>query len=199
MMPSEQQTTCRVRAHPKEDEMSIAASVGVPVGIMVGLILCVIWFKFANNNKKVKTDYDERQEMIRNRGYKYAFYTVLFYEALLMILAIGRIELPMSSYAVHFLGIILGCIVLCEYCVWKDAYWGLNNNRKRYIIIFAFTAALNVIPIAGGIAGGTLIEDGKIGMPMLNIMVLVMLAVVCITMVIKQIRDKSAVSEEEED
>ncbi len=177
--------------------MNIAAMVGVATGIGIGLIICVAWFIFANTNRKVKTEYDERQQAIRNVGYKYAFYTVLFYEVIMMILAIGRVELPIVPYAQHFTGIILGCIVLGLYCVIKDVYWGLNNNRKRYLVVFAFTIVLNLIPIIMPAMNGTLFEDGQIGMLALNIMVIIMLAILGVALLVKQIQEGSKKDEED--
>ena len=38
-----------------------AKGIGFITGLIVGLILVVILFKYANTDKKIKTEYDERQ------------------------------------------------------------------------------------------------------------------------------------------
>ena len=167
--------------------MSIYRLAGVAVGIVVGLIICAVLFRFANTNKKLKSEYDERQRSIRNIAYKYAFYTVMFYEVLMLVLGIGNVQIPAPDYAVHFLGIILGCTVLGVYCIWKDAYWGMNNDRKRYFLVFAVTIVLNLIPVVGSIKGGIFITDGQVNAPVINLMVLLMISALFAAFILKSV------------
>ncbi|MCR5669399.1 MAG: hypothetical protein K6G10_00165 [Butyrivibrio sp.] len=177
--------------------MKIAASAGLTLGIIVGLVIAFVLIKAANTNHKMKTEYDERQQLIRGKGYMYAFYTLVAYEVIMMIISIGEISLPIERYALDCVGLILGVIVLGVYCVWNDVYWGLNNNKKMYFIIFAVCIIFNLIPVIGQAINGTLIVDGKIGFPILNIMVLIMMAVLGIELIIKKLVS-SKNSEEEE-
>ncbi len=173
--------------------MKLGMATGVATGIIVGLIIAFILLKIANTNHRMKTEYDERQQFIRGKGYMYAFFTLIGFEVIKMILAISEAELPIEPYALDCAGIILACTVLGTYCIWNDVYWGLNNNRKTYYIIFAACILFNIIPIAGQAASGTLIEDGKIGLPILNIMVLIMVVVLGIELIIKKlIGDRSS-------
>ncbi len=160
---------------------------GITAGVLVGILISIVIFRFANTDKKIKTSYDERQEAIRNLAYKYAFYTVLFYECVMLIFGIAGVELPIPDYAVHFLGIILGSTVLGVYCVYRDAFWGLNNSPKRYFISFAIILILNIIPVAGAAATGTLISDGQLMSPVINIMVILMLFVMLISFIVKRL------------
>jgi uncharacterized membrane-anchored protein YhcB (DUF1043 family) len=50
--------------------MNISRSFGMVLGIVVGLILCILIFKYVNTNHKVKTEYDERQQVIREKDIK---------------------------------------------------------------------------------------------------------------------------------
>ena len=168
-----------------ERRNNMFASIGLAVGIIVGLIICVLLAKFGNKDGAVKSKYDERQEAVRGKAYRYAFYSVMIYEALMLVLEIGQITLPLPSYILHFAGIIVGCIVLAGYCIWKDVYWGLNNNRKRYAVIFLICAALNAIPVVPMITGKTSLDSGW-----LNVIVLIMMAVIGIELIIKEIMDR---------
>ncbi len=167
------------------------------IGLMVAAVLIVILFKYANKDGKVKTEYDERQKTLRGNAYKYAFYTEALAQILIMLLFMAKIELPIENYALLFIGIILGCIVLCGYCIWNDVYWGLNNDRKRYHIILIVVVVLNALSVIMSVVSGDIFQNGKIGMPMLNIIVLIMIAVVYLELLIKKIADKKAVKEEE--
>ncbi len=176
--------------------MNLAASAGITVGLIVGLVIAFVLLKVANTNHRAKTEYDERQQLIRGKGYMYAFYTAVFYQIIMMILSIGGIELPMERYAQDCLGFFLGFIVLAVYCIWNDVYWGLNNNKKTYIIIFIVATIFNIIPVVGPAMSGTLVEDGKIGLPIINIMALTMIAIIGIEFLIKKIVSDKAPQED---
>lgn len=170
-----------------------AQGFGFVVGIIVGLILVVILFKYANTDNKIKTEYDERQEKVRGKAYKYAFYTALAVQALLCTASICQIEIPIEDYILHFVGILFGCMVLGAYCIWNGVYWGLNNDRKRYGVVFALCIVLNLIAVVGPVMTGMLFEkDGKIGMPVLNFIIIFMMAVFGIEHIIKGAIDKKS-------
>ena len=165
--------------------------------IMITAVLCVCIFKFANKDGKIKTEYDERQKIVRGRAYMYAFYSELIVQALIMLIFMTGVELPIEDYALLFIGIILGCMVLCAYCIWNDVYWGLNNDHRRYHIIFIAGIAINAIDIVIAAISGTLIQNGKIGICILNIIVLIMLVAIYIEMFIKNILNSRTAAEEE--
>lgn len=167
-------------------EGNIYRSAGVAFGICIGLIIAVVLVIIANNNRKIKTQYDERQSKVRGDAYRYAFYTVLIYEVIIMVVEIGGFSMPIEEYAVHFAGIILGILVLSGYCIWKDAYWGLNNNRRRYGIILVFAGLLNAIPVA------SLMWNRDESFPWVNLMVCLMLLIVGTELLLKQLMEKRA-------
>ncbi len=169
--------------------MSILTSSAVVFGIIIGLIICVVIFKLANTDKRVMTKYDERQEAIRGKAYTYAFYTGIILEAINMSLEVGKIKLPLADYLVDFFIIMASMTVLGVYCVWKGAYWGLNNNRKSYIRVLIAAVILNIIPVISVIVKGNLALEGSDSLPMLNIMVLIMLAIVAVAALIKKSLD----------
>ncbi len=176
--------------------MNAYASAGMAFGIMVGLVICVILFKIANKDHKVKSQYDERQEMIKGRGYKYAFYTMLFCEVVVMLLEMSGIELPLESYLVHTIAILIGAMVLCIHSIWNGVYWGLNNDRKRYTAIIVFAVILNLIPLFGAIRSGSLSGHGIQSIPVLNILVLAWMAIIGIAALAKKVIDSKAGEEE---
>ena len=70
---------------------SIMKSAGLAFGIMIGLILAIALILISNHNRKVRTEYDERQLRVRGDAYRYAFYSVIICEVILLILAFGRL------------------------------------------------------------------------------------------------------------
>ena len=175
--------------------MNIYKSAGVVFGIIIGLIICVIIFKVANKDHKVKSEYDERQQEIRGKGYQTAFYTAMILEAVMLVLQIGNLPLPFEPYQAHAAVIFISCTVLCCYTVWKGAYWGLNNNRKRYFVILCATLILNAIPVIGAAAHGGLLEDGKLSSVFINLLAFAMLIAIGIVMLLRHYLDKKAEEE----
>lgn len=166
---------------------NIYKSAGVAVGIVIGLIVAIALILIANNNRKFKTEYDERQLKVRGDAYRYAFYTVMIWEVILFVLAIGEFTLPLPGYVLHFAGLMVGIMVLSGYCIWRDAYWGLNNNRKRYGIILVVAGLLNAIPLLGVLTNS---EDEPF--PYVNLLVCGMLLVVGVELLLKHLLDKRA-------
>ncbi len=166
--------------------MSSARSAGFAVGIMVGIILVVCLFRLANKDGKTKSEYDERQKLIRGCGYKYGFFAMTVVEALMMCFSACEVKLPVTGVVLHFLGIYAGVLVQISYCVWKDAYWALNNDPKRYMVIFLLTGILNfVIPLtSGGIVAGGSLQSGFV-----NFLCGVLFLIVGIELLLKHLRD----------
>lgn len=175
--------------------MNIARSGGVAVGIMFGLLLCIILFKVANRNHKLQTEYDERQKEVRGRAYQYAFYTIAFYEVAMMIMSMGEFSLPVEEPILHFGGIILSALVLAVYSIRNGAYWGLNNNHRRYAIILLVAGILNAIPVVNSLVHGGMVEDGKLSFPFLNLLVLIVLLVLGAALLMEHAAEKREAEE----
>ncbi|MCR5507120.1 MAG: hypothetical protein K6F34_00385 [Lachnospiraceae bacterium] len=174
-----------------------AKGTGFAIGLTVGIILVIILFKVANTNRKVKTEYDERQQKIRGKAYKYAFYTMVCYQLLLVGLSIAEITVPFESFVVEFFGIFLGATVLGAYCIWNDVYWGLNNDHKRYYIIFSVCLLLNLLPVLMPALRGEFARSGMSGAPMLNVIVIIMMMILIAELCIKHLVDRNKKDEED--
>ena len=171
---------------------NVARAVGVAVGILIGLVIAVLLVRFANKNKKYKTEYDERQLRVRGDAYRYAFYTMAVIEVILFILKLAEVSLPVHDSVLHIASVLIGCIVLCVYSIWKDAYWGINNNRKRYGVVMVVCGLLNLIPVVGAFAEGSMVQDGMITGPVINLMVCIMLLLIGFELLLKHILEKRA-------
>lgn len=170
---------------------------GVVVGIIFGLILCVVLFRFANKDKKIKTEYDERQKEIRGRGYTIGFYTMVGLLAVESLWSMSGNSFPLPDYIMFFLTVITGVTVVCVHSIWKGVYWGINSNPKRYILIMIAAFLLNLIPVAGTLAsGGLTLSDPFDTLPMLNLIVLIMLFIVGVELIIKSILDRKSPEED---
>ena len=162
------------------DMFNEARMMGVIAGIAVGLLFTFVIFRFVNRNKKMTTEYDEMQQQIRGVGYKYAFYTVILYEALMGVLMMGT-EVPAEPYVIHFAAIFLGVTVQASYCIWNDAYVGLNTNLKRFIAVTAIVSVINLAVAFIAWRTGSLFADGRLQAQTTNLLCGLMFAVLGIT------------------
>ncbi len=176
--------------------MNGKVAVGTAMGLMVGLVIAFFLLKIANKDHKAKSQYDERQEMIKGYGYKYSFYTLICLEVIVTLVEMSGIEWPVESYLVHFSTILLAALVLCVHSIWNGVYWGLNNDRKRYTIIIIAAVILNLIPVVGSIASGSLSAKGFDSVPVLNIIVLVWMAIIGLAALAKRFVDAKSGEEE---
>ena len=162
---------------------------GVATGIAVGLVLALIIIRTINRDKKLMTEYDEMQKLARGQAYKYAFYAVMIYEALVCWLSMG-VELPAEQSVIHFFGIFIGITVQACYCIWKDAYVGLNTNLKRYIIMMTIASLINLFTAFMAWRNGELFVDGKFQLQTINLLCGLMFAAIGAVGLVKKLADR---------
>lgn len=169
--------------------MNTAMAAGIPVGIAVGIILVVIILRFINRNKKVTTEYDERQKQIRGEGYKIAFFAVLLYEAVMCAVSLIP-DLPVEPYILHAFAIFFGVLVQVCYCIWKGAYIGQNTNLPRFIIMMTIISLFNLGIAFVAWRKGFLIIDGKLQAQAINLVCGLMFAVIGVVGLIRKLTDR---------
>ena len=181
------------------DSYSIGKSVGIATGIIFGLLVCVILFKFMNRDKSIKTKYDERQEAVRGRGYMYGFWGCMIGAALVMIADCGGFAIA-NRFVMDFFIVFVGMIVQVTYCIWNDGYYGINTNKKRFYIISIAASLCNLLAVVGNIKGGQFIIEGVIQDAGVNLMCVILFLVIGVELIIKDMIDKNrdTVAESEE-
>ena len=156
-----------------------ARMMGVVIGIMVGLVIALVLIRSINKNKKLVTEYDEMQKQIRGVGYKYAFYTVVIYEAVMCVLTMGM-EVPAEQFVIHYAGIFLGITVHASYCILNDAY----------IMVMIVVSVINLAVAFMAWRSGELVVDGRLQAPAVNLMCGLMFAVLGVVGLVKKLTDK---------
>lgn len=160
-----------------------AEMMGVLFGVFFGLIMCVVIFIACNSNRKIKSEYDERQKAIRGEGYKLGFYTVVIYLAFLTVFFVSDIEIPFVLSVLTFFGIAIGVMASALYSIFHGAYWGLNNNKKSYGILFIIIAIINLAAGIMGIVDGSILLNHQT--PMINLICGIMISVIGIAAFVK--------------
>ncbi|MCR4604521.1 MAG: hypothetical protein K5639_00805 [Eubacterium sp.] len=159
-------------------------------GIIVGLLIAAVIMKVANKDGKMKTEYDERQKIVRGKSYMLSFYGVVITNAIFMMLQLSDVDLSVLGMEVFFIPIFVGILIHVSYSIFNDGYFGMNNNTSKYMIFMAFIAVIN---IACGImpwADEGLIQDGKIYPNFANLLMGILFLVIAIEMIIKKAMDK---------
>ena len=174
-------------------------AMGVVFGLMIGLILVVILLKFANKDHRTKTEYDERQKEIRNKGYVVGFYSLVAVLAIESLWAMTGAGFPLPDYIMYFASIMLGITVMCSYTIWNGVYWGMNNDRKKYAIIIIIGLILNIFPIASALVSGQLLsKDPAEALPWMNVIVIAMFIIIGIVALIRKLVDMATAAGEED-
>ena len=163
-----------------------ARMTGLAGGIIVGLLLVVVIMKLINKNKKMKTEYDEMQKIIRNKGYCYAFYAVMIYEAIMCVLTTGM-ELPAHPIVIHFGACFIGVIVQASYCIWNDAYVGLNTNLGRFLVFAVLISLFNLFIFLMAWKHGEAVSDGILQPITVNLLCGLMFAILGIVALVKKL------------
>ncbi|MBP5385090.1 MAG: hypothetical protein J6Y57_08985 [Lachnospiraceae bacterium] len=179
------------------DAYSLGKMTGVTAGLLIGFLVVAVIAVICNKNRKLKTQYDERQQIARGKGFRFGFYSMIAWAVINEILAFGAIELPIEPAMMAFSYIFIGVATDVTYCIFHDAYWGLNNNKMRYLICFLFVAALNVFVVIRTLRSGELFVDGRLGTYGINAFCALLFVLIGIAIAIQMIREKSAGKETE--
>lgn len=177
-------------------DFNIYRLLGVIVGISLGLVICFVAFKLMNKNGKLKTEYDEMQTRVRGNAYKYGFWTISIYLGFLVVLSSGDIILPIEPMVIYFFGFFLGGVVLCLYSIFKGAYFGLNNVKRRWYVFMIFFGVYNLFIAGIAISKGEMIVNGVLSTPFINILCGVMILIAFFASKIKEAVDRHSESED---
>ncbi|WP_173328304.1 hypothetical protein [Eubacterium pyruvativorans] len=111
------------------------------------MALFLLGLVMLRKRRKGSAAYDERQEAVRGRGYRNAY---VITNVLILIYALGfngGLDHIVSPSLILCAILLIGGLVLSGYCIFRDAYWGFNQKKKRSIFIFWIILILLYIPI----------------------------------------------------
>jgi hypothetical protein len=167
-----------------------AKSAGVLVGIVIGLIVSFFAIKFFNRDGKIRTEYDEMQEIIRGKAYRIAFFTLVIALAILLVLDIMEVALPMTNSVLYFGLIVIGIAVQAGYSILNGAYFGLNNNKAKFWGVMITVTVINLLVSIMAIVSGRMVVDGKLQDPCINLLCAALFGVIAIFSVIPKKADE---------
>ncbi len=171
----------------KSPEFSLGFLVGLVLVFVIALVVVAITKK-----KNGTAKYDERQELIRGRAFKYAFWVLVSYLCLNGFIQLGTgiewADLMTSS----FIGICLSMTVFVVACIRNDAYFAVNQKPKFYLVMFALLVVLNLtIGILNMLDGDVqFITDGRLNYHAMSFIVVLMFLLAFIALAIKAAEKK---------
>ena len=117
---------------------------GTITGVILGLIIAAILLRFAKKDKKEKFTYDERQKAARGEAYKFAFFTLVIYNA-----AYGIIDMALEikwteTLTGLMIGVCIAILVHVVYSIWHECYFSLNEEPKKVLLLFGIISVVNV-------------------------------------------------------
>ncbi len=134
---------------------------GLAFGIVTALVIFAVIWKFSK--KHMKGTFDERQELVRGRGYKYACFTMLGL-MVLDLLAEGYDlfeTLPFTRELAIFFMILAGIMVYAIYCIRNDSYFGVGTDARTYRAVMWIVIVCNGVSGIHGLRDGAIV-DGKL-------------------------------------
>ena len=189
--------------------MSAAYYLGVIAGALSGLALVALlaWIirKFGGKVSMFKgkkcMDYDERQLVVRNKAFKYAFFTLIAYVTIAQLMnEISGISL-FCSLGGTCIGITFSIAIFVVYCVCNDAYISMQENKKGILLLFGGLGLINLIITIVGVMrnqmefletvqimrDGVLTDNVIISFQSMNLICVVLCIVICVAIIIKSL------------
>lgn len=177
--------------------MNMHTLMGVLCGIIIGILIVVFFAKKGGNTDgKMRTEYDERQKIIRGTSYKIGFYSYIICAVIMMCVSMAEMNIPIQDDALWFTWLVVGAIPMCIHSIWKGAYWGLNNDKTKYIVLFCVATVVNILASVAAYVRGNMFLDGKLSTPFINVLCSILFIVIGATIIIKKIVDGKSVDEE---
>ena len=177
--------------------MSTSYATGLAVGIVTALIIFAVIWKFSR--KSMKGTFDERQELVRGRGYKYASFTMLGLMVLdLLLESYNAFEtLPVTRTLAIFFMILAGVMVYALYCIKNDSYFGVGTDIRTYRAVMWIVIVCNAISGFTGFRSGAM-ENGKLSFgPCASLLFCIAFVIIMITIRVKQSKMAKEEAEDE--
>ena len=156
--------------------------IGFVVGFLLVLFICGI-FILARKKAIGKGEYDERQELVRGRGYKLGFFTFAICNMVILCLSDGDHVMYIDVDAAMIISVLISAVVFAVYCIINDGYFGLVEKTISTILILAGIGIMNF-----GIAlmnKGEWVEDGRLKFPIVSLACGIAMLVVSVAGMIK--------------
>ncbi|MBQ8924481.1 MAG: hypothetical protein IJ053_06765 [Lachnospiraceae bacterium] len=156
--------------------------IGFVVGFLLVLFVCGI-FILARKKAIGKGEYDERQELVRGRGYKLGFFTFAICNMVILCLSDGDHVMYIDVDAAMIISVLISTVVFAVYCIINDGYFGLVEKPLSSILVLL---GIGIMNFAIGFANRSeWVVDGRLKFPIVSLACGIAMLVVSVTGLIK--------------
>ena len=138
--------------------------------LLIIFIVALIFLLLAISFGSKKANYDERQELIRGKGFKYGFLTIVLVDALLAVV-VRKIQL--APQLLVLTPLFIGLWVFSIYVLWNSAYFAMNQKRRKYwswlLLLYGLLDGAQSITSLMRTSGSLRVWDPDVGLLMLAI------------------------------
>ena len=167
---------------------TIGLATGAVLGILVSICLTALLFMLITKDHSLASpQYDERQELERGRGFRYAFFTMLCFLGMLFVFEVTKIIRIADFEFLYGLGLFLGILVYVVYCIWHEAYFALNQKTPTVMMTFLGIGIANLLLAISSYARGELFQSDHFEPAILNVFCTLLFLSVFVTMFLKKL------------
>jgi len=159
----------------------------VILAFILGLALIVLIKSVTTKGDDVKSKYDERQELVQGRGYKYGFFTILVTSLIYHMFSMAGMMTFMNADIALEINCFLGICVCVSYCIWNEGYFALNDRIGTFIVIVLIGGVINLIIGIVAFVSGAAMQNGRLTNPSINLFVGIIVLIICGVMLLKKI------------
>lgn len=156
-------------------------------GLIAGVLFTILFLALTKTDKNVKCKFDERQELVRGKGFQYGFFSMLICNLLFTCMELAEMPLFAEFEVLILISSIIGIGVCVVYCIWNEGYFALNENKKRLMILFAVISVMNFIVGGFWIFKDMVIRNGKLTYYSTNLFCGLLFIIIYLTMLLKRI------------
>ena len=158
------------------------------IGTVIGALLVVILIAISTNGESMKQNYDERQERYRGKGANYAFFTMLFLNAVLFLLETAEaIVLPMTTGTGLMLSTMVGVGVYAVYCIWNEAYFAVNQKSTVVVVSLIIVGVINLVIGIENVRDGVAFSNNQLTVRSMNLFCGILVLVIYATLILKKL------------
>ena len=170
---------------------NLAYGLGFVLGIVIVSAIILIPMLIAlTKDGRIKRKYDERQEAIRGRGFKIAFYTMVTMNMLYGFFQAVCKELPIEPSVVVIIITFMGVGVYAWYTILNDGYFALNERIPQTLVAFTIIGLANLLIGLCHVMDGTIMNEGVIRFESISIVCGIFMLITVLVILIKQHKDK---------
>jgi len=172
--------------------MNLAYTLGFVAGIAsVAVIIAIISFLYKKKYGRKRKEYDERQEALRGKAYKYAYFTLIAYLLADGVITKGFEIRWAETITESYLGIMISVLVFAIICIKNDAYFSLTEKPGTYLVLFLVLGFVNIgVCVMRYIMHGSLITDGMLNQYAMNLFSGIMFLILAAAMAVKMFNER---------